>query len=204
VSKGSYSERARRRRPARPLPIPRMGAFSPYWLALPTRAMTRAVGPSVSLGIHIRGSQSRAKANAPFGIPCRTDIILQGNTVSFGIRLFDVKGLGRIKRFCTICAGSVGSNEASPICARLLTRQGHRPPRSQGKLRLTPSSPSSPSSSVRPRSAWFSRRDSMPRSLPSARAAGDPLMRLDGARLYVVSASPCRASMRHVVRTALH
>lgn len=151
VSKGSYSERARRRRPARPRPIPRMGAFSPYWLALLTRAMTRAVGPSVSLGIHIRGSQSRAKANAPFGIPCRTDIILQGNTVSFGIRLFDVKGLGRIKRFCTICAGSVGSNEASPICARLLTRQGHRPPRSQGKLRLTPSSPSSPSSSVRPR-----------------------------------------------------
>ena len=202
MSKGSYSERARRRRPARPRPIPRMGAFSPYWLALLTRAMTRAVGPSVSLGIHIRGSQSRAKANAPFGIPCRTDIILQGNTVSFGIHLFDVKGLGRIKRFCTICAGSVGSNEASPICARLLTRQGHRPPRSQGKLHLTPS----PSLSilVRQASAWFSRRDSMPRSLPSARAAGDPLMRLDGARLYVVSASPCRASMRHVVRTALH
>ena len=53
VSKGSYSERARRRRPARPRPIPRMGAFAPYWLALPTRAMTLAVGPSVSLGIHI-------------------------------------------------------------------------------------------------------------------------------------------------------
>ena len=37
------------------------------------RAMTRAVGPSVSLGIHIRGSQSRANANAPFGIPCRIE-----------------------------------------------------------------------------------------------------------------------------------